>query len=41
MGTTDFRSILTKIKSLNPDAVYFGGVITEAGIVRKQMAELA
>jgi len=40
VGTTDFRSILTKIKSLNPDAVYFGGVITEAGIVRKQMAEL-
>src|SRR5260221_6968840 len=32
--TTLFRS------SLNPDAVYFGGVITEAGIVRKQMAEL-
>ena len=40
VGTTDFRSILTKVKSLNPDAVYFGGVITEAGIVRKQMAEL-
>ncbi|HCP79961.1 MAG: branched chain amino acid ABC transporter substrate-binding protein [Pusillimonas sp.] len=40
VGTTDFRAILTKVKSLSPDAVYFGGVITEAGIVRKQMAEL-
>lgn len=40
VGTTDFRSILTKVRSLNPDAIYFGGVITEAGIVRKQMAEL-
>lgn len=40
VGTTDFRAILTKVKALNPDAVYFGGVITEAGIVRKQMAEL-
>lgn len=40
VGTNDFRSILTKVKSLRPDAVYFGGVITEAGILRKQMAEL-
>lgn len=40
VGTTDFRSILTKVKSLQPDAIYFGGVITEAAIVRKQMAEL-
>ncbi len=40
VGTTDFRSILTKITALNPDAVYFGGVITEAAIVRKQMVEL-
>ena len=40
VGTTDFRAILTKVKRLNPDAVYFGGVITEAGILRRQMAEL-
>lgn len=40
VGTTDFRAILTKVKALQPDAVYFGGVITEAGIVRKQMVEL-
>ncbi|WP_205042261.1 branched-chain amino acid ABC transporter substrate-binding protein [Rhodoligotrophos defluvii] len=40
VGTTDFRAVLTRIKSLSPDAVYFGGVITEAGILRKQMIEL-
>lgn len=40
VGTTDFRAILTKVRSLQPDAVYFGGVITEAGIVRRQMVEL-
>ncbi|TXH34525.1 MAG: branched-chain amino acid ABC transporter substrate-binding protein [Rhodospirillaceae bacterium] len=40
VGTTDFRAILTRIKGLSPDAIYFGGVITEAGILRKQMVEL-
>ncbi|WP_342643679.1 branched-chain amino acid ABC transporter substrate-binding protein [Rhodoligotrophos ferricapiens] len=40
VGTTDFRAVLTRVRSLSPDAVYFGGVITEAGILRKQMVEL-
>ena len=40
VGTTDFRTILTKIKADNPDGIYFGGVITEAGLVRKQMVDL-
>jgi branched-chain amino acid transport system substrate-binding protein len=40
VGTTDFRAILTRIRSLEPDGLYFGGVITEAGLVRKQMADL-
>ncbi|MGF7162995.1 branched-chain amino acid transport system substrate-binding protein [Rhodoligotrophos appendicifer] len=40
VGTTDFRAILTRIKGLSPEAIYFGGVITEAGILRKQMSEL-
>lgn len=39
-GTTDFRAILTRLAGLAPDALYFGGVIAEAGILRKQMAEL-
>nr|WP_309504382.1 branched-chain amino acid ABC transporter substrate-binding protein [uncultured Roseovarius sp.] len=40
VGTTDFRAVLTRNKSDAPDAIYFGGVITEAGILRKQMIEL-
>lgn len=40
VGTTDFRVMLTKAKAANPDAVYFGGVVTEAGLVRRQMADL-
>lgn len=40
VGTTDFRSVLTRIKGMDPDAVYFGGVITEAGILRRQMIEI-
>jgi branched-chain amino acid transport system substrate-binding protein len=40
VGTTDFRATLTKIKGSNPDAVYFGGVVTEAGLVRQQMKEV-
>ena len=40
VGTTDFRPILTRIQGEAPDAVYFGGVITEAGILRRQMIEV-
>jgi len=40
VGTTDFRAVLTKIKGSGADAIYFGGVITEAGILRKQQREL-
>lgn len=32
--------MLTKLKALNAEGLYFGGVITEAGVVRKQMKEL-
>ena len=36
----DFKALLTKIKSQNPDAVFFGGnTSTGAGLVRKQMAD--
>lgn len=37
---TDFRPALTRIKELNPDAIYFGGVVMEGALVRQQMAEL-
>lgn len=40
VGTIDFRATLTKLRDSAPDAVYFGGVIAEAGILRKQMAEV-
>lgn len=40
VGTTDFRAVLTKIRGGGAEAIYFGGVITEAGILRKQQAEL-
>jgi len=40
VGTTDFRAVLTKIKDAGADAIYFGGVITEAGILRKQEGEI-
>jgi len=39
-GTTDFRPILTKIKGLNPSAVYFGGVVMEGALARSQMEKL-
>ena len=40
VGGTDFRAILTKVKNLKPQAVYFGGVVTEGALVRQQMTEL-
>lgn len=40
VGSTDFRTLLTGLKGLDVDAIYFGGVITEAGILAKQMQEV-
>ncbi len=37
VGTTDFRPILTKIKGLNPSAIYFGGVVMEGALTKSQM----
>ncbi len=39
-GSTDFRTLLTGLKGQEVDAIYFGGVITEAGILAKQMQEV-
>lgn len=38
-GTVDFRPIIQKIKSSGATAVYFGGVVTEASLLKNQMAE--
>lgn len=37
---TDFKAILTKIKSTKPDLVFYGGMDAQGGPMVKQMAEL-
>ncbi len=39
-GTIDFRPILTKIKGLNPSAIYFGGVVMEGALAKSQMSKV-
>jgi len=38
-GTVDFRPIIQKIKVSGATAVYFGGVVTEASLLKNQMDE--
>ena len=40
LGDTDFRSQLTKIKSVNPEYIYLLGYLKELSIILKQMLEL-
>jgi len=40
-GSQDYRSILTKIKSENPDIIYFSGYYSDGGLIRAQQASLA
>lgn len=42
VGTQDFRPILSRIKAMNPGpkVIYYGGVVTEAALIRRQMAEM-
>ncbi|WP_448588957.1 branched-chain amino acid ABC transporter substrate-binding protein [Thermodesulfobium sp.] len=39
-GDKDFTALLTKIKSVNPQVIYFGGMYPEAGQMVKQMKSL-
>ncbi|MFQ3574567.1 MAG: branched-chain amino acid ABC transporter substrate-binding protein [Thermodesulfovibrionales bacterium] len=39
-GDKDFKSVLTTIKSLNPDVLYFGGIYPEGGLIVRQAREL-
>jgi len=39
-GERDFNSLLTKIKALDPDLLYFGGRVIEASLIRQQMIKL-
>ncbi|MCL5935811.1 MAG: branched-chain amino acid ABC transporter substrate-binding protein, partial [Firmicutes bacterium] len=40
VGQRDFTAMLTKIKQLNPEVIYYGGVAAEAALIRKQMDDL-
>ncbi len=39
-GAQNFTPILTKIKSMNPDVIYFGGYYTDGGLLRAQQVQL-
>ncbi len=39
-GEKDFSAILTKVKSLNPEATYYTGYYPEGGLIAKQFKEL-
>ena len=41
LGDKDFKSLLIRIKSLHPQAIYFGGMYQEGGLISKQAKELA
>lgn len=36
IGDKDFNALLTRIKSLSPQAIFFGGVYTEGGLISRQ-----
>jgi branched-chain amino acid transport system substrate-binding protein len=39
-GSQDYTAVLTKIKSLNPDVLYFSGYYPDGGLIRAQMEQL-
>jgi branched-chain amino acid transport system substrate-binding protein len=39
-GTQNFTAVLTKIKSMNPDAIYFSGYYVDGGLLRAQQQQL-
>ena len=39
-GTQNFTAVLTKIKSMKPDAIYFSGYYTDGGLIRAQQKQL-
>jgi branched-chain amino acid transport system substrate-binding protein len=40
VGQTDFLPVLTKVKALNPEGIYYGGVVMEAALIKAQMKKL-
>jgi branched-chain amino acid transport system substrate-binding protein len=39
-GDKDFKSVLTTVKSVSPDVIYFGGIYPEGGLLIKQAKEI-
>ena len=39
VGDTDFRALLAKVGADGPQAIFFGGYSTEAGLIAQQMTE--
>lgn len=39
-GSQDYRSVLTSIKSKNPDVIYFSGYYSDGGLIRSQQKAL-
>jgi branched-chain amino acid transport system substrate-binding protein len=39
-GEKDYKALVTRIKTENPQMVFFGGLYAEAGLITKQMKEL-
>ena len=40
VGDKDFKALLTRLKTLRPDGIYFGGLYPEAGLLVRQMRQL-
>ncbi len=40
VGDKDFKALLTRIKSEKPQAIYFGGIYNEGGLILKQATEI-
>lgn len=38
-GEKDYSALVSKIKAAKADTVYFGGIYTEAGLIRRQMTD--
>lgn len=39
-GTQNFTAVLTKIKAMNPDVIYYSGYYTDGGLLRAQQQQL-
>lgn len=40
VGEKDFKALLTRLKGAAPDAIYFGGIFNEGGLIVRQAREL-